>query len=131
METSSGSSVEKLMLSVENLSLIEGRTDVKNCQFFSPRKLPVPPPLFPGTIWGSNNLGDGWDFRGSRLQTGEKSFVRNFNSPSGSVLDEGASSVRSNRGLSDYSVVQNQEKLNTVKECFLVCFEEIDLSTIV
>ncbi|KAJ6752445.1 hypothetical protein OIU85_002827 [Salix viminalis] len=38
METSSGSSVEKLMLSVENLSLIEGRTDVKNCQFFSPRK---------------------------------------------------------------------------------------------
>ncbi|PNT60195.2 hypothetical protein POPTR_001G457700v4 [Populus trichocarpa] len=76
----------------------------------------VPPPLFPGTIWGSNSMGDGWDFQGSRLQSGAKSFVPNLNySPSGSVVDEGASIVGSNTGLSDYSVVKNQEKPNNVR----------------
>ncbi|XP_011038126.1 PREDICTED: pumilio homolog 12-like [Populus euphratica] len=76
----------------------------------------VPPPLFPGTIWGSNSLGDdGWDLHGSRLQSGARSYVPILNSPSGtSVVDKGASSA-GNTGLSDYSVVRNQEKLNNVR----------------
>ncbi|XP_073268528.1 pumilio homolog 18 [Populus alba] len=76
----------------------------------------VPPPLFPGTIWGSNSSGnDGWDFLGSRLHSGAKRYVPILNSPSGSVVDEGASSVGSNTGLSDSSVVKNQEKLDNLR----------------
>ncbi|CAK7357590.1 unnamed protein product [Dovyalis caffra] len=142
----SGSPLENLVLSVDNLSLTEGRTDIRNRQDLSPRNYllaanggPLPgfqetringlpqylaglanstlvlSSLFPQTTWGSNSLGNGGNFHGSRLQPGTRSFVPNLNSLSGPVLDEGKSFAVSNLGGIEYSRVQNQEELNNVR----------------
>ncbi|CAK7357589.1 unnamed protein product [Dovyalis caffra] len=79
------------------------------------KSMMVPQPLFSETIWGSNRLGNGESFQGSSLQPGAWSFVSNFNSLSGSILDDRTGSAGSNLGGIDYSVVQNQGEVRNAR----------------